>query len=165
MNKQSQRILVTILVPILAIALWVAFCWPPDKHIMLFFPIGAFTFWATFGAGIYLSRTVQRIDQSDRITLKGEFDDEPNLWTLNGIGTRFVGVSGNPYVKYQFFCFFYIPLCPIGCYAAKTDGENYMWYGYAKWSILEVIGIYMKWWGGLMGIMFTIYSFFGLFSE
>lgn len=163
MKNQNLRISVAIALPIIVFSIWVLLCWPPDK--MLFFPVGAVAFWCMFGAGISLSHTAQQFYNTDRISLKGEFDKEPSLWTLNGIGTRFIGVSGNPYIKYQFFCFLYIPICPLGCYAAKSENEGYAWYGYAKWRVLEVVGIYFKWWGGLLGFLFTLYALVGLFSK
>lgn len=164
MKTRFLNLFAIIALPVLSISAWVIFGWTPE-HSNLFFLLGAFAFWSLFASGILISRESQKSDYPDRFSVKGEFDDEPSLWTLNGIGTRFVGVSGNPFVKYQFFCFFYLPICPIGCYAAKSEGESYSWYGYAKWSILEVVGIYMKWWGGLLGVLFTLYSLCGWFSD
>lgn len=163
MKNQYLRILAAIALPTLVFYIWVILCWTPQNNIMLFFPVGALAFWSLFGAGISLSHTAQQFDNTDRITLKGEFDDEPSLWTLNGTGTRFIGVSGNPSIKYLFICFINLPIFPLGCYAAKSEGDGYAWYGYAKWRILEVAGIYLKWWGGILGGMFTIYSIAGLF--
>lgn len=129
---------------------------------MLFFIITLWIGVIMFIAGISLSRFVQKWESAQRYTMKEEYDDEPNLYSFNGIGTRFIDVSGNNHVKYQFFCFLFMPLIPLGCYAAASSGEGYKWYGYAKWNIFEIFAIYMKWWGGLIACMSLIYSIVGL---
>lgn len=166
MNNQYKNILIIILVPIITFTLWIVFFWPPDKNIMLFFLIGALAGWSVFGAGLSLSHIAQRNDQKGRITLFNKQNDDQTLTTIDGIGIRIFDIPGNPHLKYMFFCILYLPICPIDCYSVQAEGKKYRCYGYAKWNILEIIGIYMKWWGGLMGIMFTLYSITGfLYKE
>lgn len=114
--------------------------------------------WISFIAifvGIGISRLVQKLDSPKRYRMKEDWEDGPFLGTLNGCGARLIGVSGNELVKYQFFCIMYMPILPTGCYAARSVEDGYQWYGYAKWRLSEILGIYFKWWGCL----FFVFSF------
>lgn len=159
MKNKKLCALAIITFPIIVLCLWVVLA----KSMASFYIFGALAFWLLFGAGILLSHIAQRFNKVGRITPIGEFDSGPAMVTVNGFGSRFVGVPGNPNIKYQFFCILFIPIIPFGCYAAKKvsgniDGSKYSVFGYAKMNVYEIIGIYMKWWGGLLGFIFTYIS-------
>ena len=73
-----------------------------------------------------------------------------HLFTLNGIGTTLKGhyrKAEETYVAYEFFCLFFLPVIPIGCYRVK-DGEDdsYLVFGSTEWHMGEVLLVYLKWW-------------------
>lgn len=78
-------------------------------------------------------------------------NNDINLNTLNGWGTRLKGhyrEAESTYVAYEFFCAFWLPIIPIGCYRVKDDGEDsYLVYGSTEWHASEVLMEYIKWWG------------------
>ena len=94
------------------------------------------------------------IDQSDH---------SPSLYLINGCGTRFVGHFRDIesiYVTYQFLCFFYVPIIPIGSYWVRKHSDNgYQVFGGAKWKFLEIIAIYFQWYGWIVGLVSSLVIF------
>lgn len=165
MKNKKLCVLAIITFPVVVLCLWVVLCWP--FTMTSFFIFGALAFWILFGAGILLSHVAQQFNKADRITPMSEFDSGPILLTVSGIGSRFVGVPGNPDIKYQFFCLLFVPIIPLDCYLAKKVSDNaygseYSVFGHAEMNVYEIISIYMKWWGGLFGFIFT-FGWLGIF--
>lgn len=143
-------------IPIFLLIAWILVMLLWDKReasfIMCTLAFGSFFF-----SGCYISNYVQKeIAPNDRIIPLDEYDEEPKLTTINGFGTRLIPVTGNPYVKYQFFCALFLPVFPLDCYAAIPENNGYRWIGTAEWNTLEVIAIYMQWWGGIIGAISLI---------
>lgn len=143
-------------IPIILLIAWilVIFLWDTRE---VSFILCTLAFGSFFFAGWYISNYVQKeIDPRDRIIPLDEYDEKPQLTTVNGFGTRLLPVTGNPYIKYQFFCALFLPVFPLDCYAAISEGNGYRGLGTAEWNTLEVIAIYMQWWGGIIGAISLI---------
>lgn len=90
------------------------------------------------------------------------------LGTGNGIGLTLMGefrsdfMSGSV-VKYQFFCIFYVPIIPVGCYRVKQKGffqknwkkstTTWIVYGTEKWRLIEILIIYTLGLAGVGGVI------------
>lgn len=154
--------LLAFLIPLGLLALWIAYYWDLDKNTNEYYLTGIGVFASFFIAGIALSKLAQRREGPGRYIPREEGDTGPALFTLNGCGTRFVGVWGNSRVKYHFFCLLFLPIVPGGCYNApknKKDG-GYSYYGHARWRALEVVGIYLCWWSGAAIAIFSLLLLF-----
>ena len=83
-----------------------------------------------------------------------------HLNMVNGIGTTLKGhyrEAEGTYVAYEFFCLFFLPLIPMGCYRVKdAEGDSYLVYGSTEWHLGEVLWEYLKWWGGGIILIFVI---------
>lgn len=98
----------------------------------------------------------------------------PPLGTGNGIGFTLLNGGGrydvntNSTAWYLFFCFFFIPILPLGCYRASEVGSRgksmqYRIFGHEKWRFWEVLSIYLasySWIGGIVFIIAIICEFF-----
>ena len=100
----------------------------------------------------------------------------PPLGTFNGIGFTLMrggrhDFGTNSQAWYLFFVILFIPIFPVGCCrATQVDssgkGNSYRIYGYEKWSIWEVLSIYINSYIYIVGValllmlIFFIISFF-----
>lgn len=80
--------------------------------------------------------------------------------TVNGVGVKGFGhfrQNGDTYVTYQFISILYFPIIPIGAYRIKDfDDDRYAVYGSVQSFLLEILSIYISWYG----ILFLIVSVF-----
>lgn len=133
-----------------------------DGNFIHFLIWGISTFYVLWFCGVYVCKLSKDFSKPDRIRSDDDFD-EPFFWDFNGSGTRLVDISGNPLIKYKFFCIMYMPLIPMGCYSYEDDGfYDSKCCGYCKWSLIEILGIYMKWWGGCIFILLIVDLILGL---
>ena len=95
------------------------------------------------------------------------------LGTINGIGSTFYGKfrdDGVSNVKYIFICFIWLPVIPIACRRVSFSGfsdkiykctTTYKIYSKEKWSFLEILQIFLCYWGGtssVFSILFFVLS-------
>ena len=87
-------------------------------------------------------------------------DNFPSLYTINGCGTRFRGEfrkhKAGEYATYQFLCFAFIPVIPIGCYFVSAESnDSYRVFGSVSWRFFEVLAVYLQWygWAGVIALI------------
>lgn len=110
------------------------------------------------------------------VTFDRPLDENIGLYKIQGFGFSFYGkfrIYQNSYATYRFFSFLCFPIIPINCLrvvvskasipgledvidAAYVIGGNFVYsesgaeydiYSYEKWKILEVLSIYIGWYG------------------
>lgn len=102
-----------------------------------------------------LSIIAQKFDISDRFIYDELEDYEPNLWFIKVFGTRIIKSKSNSNVVYTFFHIMYVPTLPIGCHGytfekgLNSQETEIYWCG-AKWNILDLAIIYLRWVGFIM---------------
>lgn len=90
-------------------------------------------------------------------------DGHMKIHTVNGVGVRAFGhfrQNGETFVTYQFLSILYFPVIPIGAYRIKNlDSDHYTVYGSVQSFSLEILSIYISWYGVLLLILSTILAF------
>lgn len=87
------------------------------------------------------------------------------LGTFIGLGFSFYGSfrkDGESEVSYIFLCFYWMPIIPIGCRRVSECGTSgimpvisttYKIYSKERWELLEILQIYLCYWGGLSSVL------------
>lgn len=90
----------------------------------------------------------------------GSDNKNNKMGTYNNFGTLFIGdfrQVASTHVSY-FFVSFFLPIFPIGCYrvtkgattgTSRRQTTQYKIHGSEKWKFLEVLGIYLIYYGGM----------------
>lgn len=100
-------------------------------------------------------------------------NDDISLFTLNGIGNRFMGKFRpykDTYATYRMLTIFSLPILPVGCYRVEDvlDENNslfeskYKIYGKTNSIFGEILQIYLSWYGW---IFFILNAFFILIDK
>ena len=126
--------------------------------------------WASF-------RIKDVIDEQDFVPEYGKPANFNLLGTINGIGASFYGsfrVDDVSEVKYIFICFIGMPVIPISCRRVKEWGSSgvmpiykttYKIYSKERWSVLEILQVYLRYWGGASSIASVLFYLYDLASN
>lgn len=174
-GKDRQRWLILILVYcIVGIVLTFAVHAPP------FFHLG---FNAILIKVLFIDKVLKH--RTHPITTNQPLDENMGLYQIQGLGFEMMGKFRywrGTFATYRFFSLFWLPLFPRNCIRVKMAGiqkgenysllgihygepdENYVIYSYEKWSLLEIISIYMERFGYTFSIVCLIIDIWMLFD-